>query len=87
MLSEWVAFKPSFFPIPRLKKSSLPKLITGSFAAHASPEDQRRFQWELFEVQKRFEAWALVAPFLDHPDPQVQFFGAHTAQLKIVRDW
>ncbi|KAF8523853.1 ARM repeat-containing protein [Gautieria morchelliformis] len=63
------------------------RLITESFAAHASLEDQRRFQWELFEVQKKFEAWALVIPFLDHPDPQVQFFGAHTAQLKIVRDW
>lgn len=24
---------------------------------------------------------------LSHPDPNVQFFGAHTAQVKIVRDW
>ncbi|PFH48182.1 hypothetical protein AMATHDRAFT_66058 [Amanita thiersii Skay4041] len=38
-------------------------------------------------MQKRFEAWGLVMPLLDHPDPNVQFFGAHTAQVKIARDW
>ncbi|KAF8591613.1 ARM repeat-containing protein [Ramaria rubella] len=63
------------------------RLITASFDGQISPEEQRRCQWELFEVQKRFEAWGLVVPFLHHPDPNVQFFGAHTAQLKIVRDW
>jgi hypothetical protein len=52
-----------------------------------SPEDQKRLQGELFEVQKRPEAWGLVIPFLQHPDPNVQFFGAHTIQVKITRDW
>ncbi|KAF9782538.1 armadillo-type protein [Thelephora terrestris] len=52
-----------------------------------SVEDQRRLQVELFEVQKRPEAWGLVIPFLQHPDPNVQFFGAHTIQVKITRDW
>ncbi|KAI0791113.1 ARM repeat-containing protein [Abortiporus biennis] len=49
--------------------------------------DQRQLQQELFEIQKRPEAWGLVVPFLQHPDPNVQFFGAHTAQVKIARDW
>ena len=49
--------------------------------------DQKRLQGELFEVQKRPEAWGLVVPFLQHPDPNVQFFGAHTIQVKITRDW
>lgn len=53
---------------------------------HLSSEDQRRIQQELFEIQKRPEAWGLVLPFLNHSDPNVQFFGAHTAQVKIARD-
>ena len=52
-----------------------------------SAEDQRRLQQELFDIQKRYEAWGLVLPFLVHPDPNVQFFGAHTIQVKIARDW
>lgn len=52
-----------------------------------SVADQKRLQGELFEVQKRPEAWGLVIPFLQHLDPNVQFFGAHTIQVKITRDW
>ncbi|KAI0318744.1 armadillo-type protein [Amylostereum chailletii] len=52
-----------------------------------SPEEQRRLNNELFELQKRWEAWGLVVQFLEHDDPNVQFFGAHTAQVKISRDW
>jgi len=44
-------------------------------------------QQDLFEIQKRPEAWGLVIPLLNHQDQNVQFFGAHTAQVKIVRDW
>ncbi|RDX49711.1 ARM repeat-containing protein [Lentinus brumalis] len=54
---------------------------------HLSSEDQRRLQQELFEVQRRPEAWGLVLPFLNNPDANVQFFGAHTLQVKIARDW
>ncbi|KAI0714221.1 ARM repeat-containing protein [Cerioporus squamosus] len=54
---------------------------------HLSPEDQRRLQQELFEIQRRPEAWGLVLPFLNNPDANVQFFGAHTLQVKIARDW
>ncbi|KAJ8494655.1 hypothetical protein ONZ45_g13157 [Pleurotus djamor] len=52
-----------------------------------SPEDQKRLQQEIFDIQKRPEAWGLVVPFLNHQDSNVQFFGAHTAQVKIARDW
>ncbi|KAH9851222.1 ARM repeat-containing protein [Lenzites betulinus] len=52
-----------------------------------SSEAQRRLQQELFEIQRRPEAWGLVLPFLSHPDTNVQFFGAHTIQVKIARDW
>ncbi|PCH43249.1 ARM repeat-containing protein [Wolfiporia cocos MD-104 SS10] len=52
-----------------------------------SSDNQRRLQQELFDIQKRPEAWGLVVPFLAHADPNVQFFGAHTAQVKIARDW
>lgn len=57
-------------------------------AHRLSPDDQRRLQTELFELQRRWEAWGLVVPFLfEYTDPNVQFFGAHTAQVKISRDW
>jgi len=39
-------------------------------------------------LQRKWEAWGLVVPFLfEYTDPNVQFFGAHTAQIKISRDW
>ncbi|EIN05146.1 ARM repeat-containing protein [Punctularia strigosozonata HHB-11173 SS5] len=55
--------------------------------AHVSADAQRTLQQDLFDIQKRPEAWGLVVPFLEDPDPNVQFFGAHTAQVKIARDW
>ncbi|CCM04086.1 uncharacterized protein FIBRA_06245 [Fibroporia radiculosa] len=65
------------------------ELIQQAYAPqnHLSSEDQRRLQQELFEIQKRQEAWGLVLPFLYHDDPNVQFFGAHTIQVKTTRDW
>lgn len=68
------------------------KLIQESYnptSSHRlSPEEHRRLQGELYELQRKWEAWGLVVPFLfDHTDPNVQFFGAHTAQVKISRDW
>ncbi|EGN94778.1 hypothetical protein SERLA73DRAFT_171188 [Serpula lacrymans var. lacrymans S7.3] len=65
------------------------QLIHQAYApgAHISPDDQRRIQQELLSIQKRPEAWGLVVPFLENQDPNVQFFGAHTAQVKIARDW
>lgn len=55
--------------------------------AGTSPEELKRLQHDLFEIQKRPEAWGLVIPLLNHQDQNVQFFGAHTAQVKIARDW
>ena len=52
-----------------------------------TPDHLKRLQNDLFQIQKRPEAWGLVIPFLDHQDQNVQFFGAHTAQVKIARDW
>ena len=68
------------------------KLIQESYnptsSHHLSPDEHRRLQSELYELQRRWEAWGLVVPFLfDQTDPNVQFFGAHTAQVKISRDW
>ena len=52
-----------------------------------TPEHLKRLQNDLFQIQKRPEAWGLVIPLLNHQDQNVQFFGAHTAQVKIARDW
>jgi hypothetical protein len=80
------------FLYTRTAHPSLAQLIQQSYdpiSAHRlSPDDQRRLQGELFELQRRWEAWGLVVPFLfEYTDPNVQFFGAHTAQVKISRDW
>ncbi|KAF5376630.1 hypothetical protein D9615_007856 [Tricholomella constricta] len=81
----------SFLPvISHLDVERAAQLIQQAYAPptiSTTPEDLKRLQHELFELQKRPEAWGLVIPFLDHPDPNVQFFGAHTAQVKIARDW
>ncbi|KAI5120002.1 hypothetical protein M0805_008463 [Coniferiporia weirii] len=62
-------------------------LIQSAFVPGQNVEESRRMQQQLFEMQKRPEAWGLVLPLIEHPDPNVQFFGAHTAQVKIARDW
>lgn len=66
------------------------QLIQHAYApptAGTSPEELKRLQHDLFEIQKRPEAWGLVIPLLNDQDQNVQFFGAHTAQVKIARDW
>jgi hypothetical protein len=63
------------------------QLIQQANSPHLSPDQQRGLQQQLFDVQKRPEAWGLVIPFLESADPYVQFFGSHTAQVKIARDW
>ncbi|KAL5498163.1 hypothetical protein ACEPAH_2293 [Sanghuangporus vaninii] len=62
-------------------------LIQSAYIPGQDVEEARRMQQQLFEIQKKPEAWGLILPLLDHPDPNVEFFGAHTAQVKIVRDW
>jgi hypothetical protein len=63
------------------------QLIQSAYTPGGPIEQQRKLQQELFEIQKRPQAWGLVVPLLGHTDPNVQFFGAHTAQVKIARDW
>jgi hypothetical protein len=66
------------------------QLIQHAYApptAGTTPDELKRLQHDLFEIQKRPEAWGLVIPLLNHQDQNVQFFGAHTAQVKIARDW
>ncbi|KAH0833884.1 armadillo-type protein [Lanmaoa asiatica] len=69
--------------------SSSPKHFPSAYspASAGSSDAQRHLQQELFDIQKRYEAWGLVIPFLSHDDVNVQFFGAHTVQVKIARDW
>jgi hypothetical protein len=67
--------------------TTLLQLIQQAYSSAHAQVDQRRIQQELVEIQRRPEAWGLIVPFIEHPDPNVQFFGAHTAQVKIMRDW
>ncbi|KAF8331847.1 armadillo-type protein, partial [Cantharellus anzutake] len=72
-------------------------IVQQLYSGHCSPDQQHALQQQLFNFQKRSEAWTIVGPFLNHEasryshslakNPNVQFFGAHTAQVKIARDW
>ncbi|KAG1733765.1 armadillo-type protein [Suillus occidentalis] len=77
-------FLPDLSP-PDVQQAA--QLIQQAYSSAHAQVDQRRIQQELVEIQRRPEAWGLIVPFLEHPDPNVQFFGAHTAQVKIMRDW
>ncbi|KAH8988411.1 ARM repeat-containing protein [Lactarius akahatsu] len=83
------SFLPSLAPADVQRAAQLIQQSYDPASAHRlSPDDHRRLQSELFELQRRWEAWGLVVPFLfEYADPNVQFFGAHTAQVKISRDW
>ncbi|KAF8124319.1 armadillo-type protein [Boletus edulis] len=81
---------PSFLPtLPQSDIVQAAQLIQQAYnpASAGSSDAQRRLQQELFDIQKRYEAWGLVIPFLNFDDVNVQFFGAHTVQVKITRDW
>ncbi|KAF9513538.1 hypothetical protein BS47DRAFT_1393254 [Hydnum rufescens UP504] len=76
--------------IPTLSPNDLQQassIVLQLYSGQCTPAQQQLLQHQLFDVQKRVEAWSLIAPFLHHEDPNVQFFGAHTAQVKISRDW
>ncbi|KAG7094032.1 hypothetical protein E1B28_007654 [Marasmius oreades] len=79
--------------LPALSQSDIDRaaqLILQAYA-NASSSGQgvqlQRIQQELLDIQRLPEAWGLVIPFLNHQDQNIQFFGAHTAQVKIARDW
>ena len=71
----------------RLTTSQLIQQAYAPPSTTTTPEHLKRLQNDLFQIQKRPEAWGLVIPLLNHQDQNVQFFGAHTAQVKIARDW
>ncbi|KAJ3868242.1 armadillo-type protein [Lentinula novae-zelandiae] len=82
-----VSFLPSL-PLHDIERAS--QLILHAYGVpspNTSSDELRRSQQELFSIQKLPEAWGLVIPLLNHQDENVQFFGAHTAQVKIARDW
>ncbi|KAH7096895.1 ARM repeat-containing protein [Auriculariales sp. MPI-PUGE-AT-0066] len=73
-------------PVSDVEQATL--LIQRAYgAAGTGAEEQRALQAQLFELQKRPEAWGLVVPLLSSADPNIAFFGAHTAQVKVARDW
>ncbi|CAK9779796.1 ARM repeat-containing protein [Cutaneotrichosporon oleaginosum] len=53
----------------------------------AQPSLAKSLQQQLQDVQSRTEAWGLISGLAKHEDANVRFFSAHTAQVKISRDW
>lgn len=55
---------------------------------HAHPTENHDVNRQLMELLRLREAWAICMPLLDYAhDVNVQFFGAHTLQVKISTDW
>ncbi|KAG8848646.1 hypothetical protein FRB96_001053 [Tulasnella sp. 330] len=78
---------PTFAILSRSDVQHAANIVQEMYSPQATPERSQVLQHDLLELQKRPEAWGLVVPFIDSSDAQIQFFGAHTAQVKIARDW
>ncbi|KAJ7017049.1 hypothetical protein C8F04DRAFT_1406335 [Mycena alexandri] len=68
--------------IALIQAAYAPSSSTGTSSAANAIQN---LQSTLLAAQRTPAAWALVVPLLSHPDPNVQFFGAHTAHAKIAR--
>ncbi|WWC85404.1 uncharacterized protein L201_000267 [Kwoniella dendrophila CBS 6074] len=78
------------FPVlPQADLERVAQTILHLFSPSTSsnPELAKHLQHELQQIQSAQEAWGLIAGLAGHEDPNVRFFGAHTAQVKISRDW
>lgn len=60
---------------------------TTQISTATDPTEQQSRQQELAQVVNNPDAWGLIVPFLEYEDVNVQFYGAHIAGVKIVRDW
>ncbi|WVR03182.1 hypothetical protein IAU60_000173 [Kwoniella sp. DSM 27419] len=79
----------SFPQLPQEDLSRVAQLIVHLFdpSTSSNPELAKHLQHELQQIQGAPEAWGLIAGLAGSEDPNVRFFGAHTAQVKISRDW
>ncbi|OXG35215.1 hypothetical protein C367_00450 [Cryptococcus neoformans Ze90-1] len=83
---------PSLVSFPVLPQSDLTQVaqtILQLFdpVTSSNPAQAKYLQSELQKIQGTPEAWGLIAGLASHEDTNVRFFGAHTAQVKISRDW
>ncbi|KAG0335216.1 hypothetical protein BG000_007699 [Podila horticola] len=65
---------------------SLPQVIL-QFYSSRDPAYQKSAQEYLHNLQKEGFAWELASHLLSSSNENSQFFGAHTYQVKISRDW
>nr|XP_019048282.1 hypothetical protein I302_02051 [Kwoniella bestiolae CBS 10118]OCF27212.1 hypothetical protein I302_02051 [Kwoniella bestiolae CBS 10118] len=79
----------SFPVLPQADLERVAQTILHLFSPSTSsnPELAKHLQRELQQIQSAQEAWGLIAGLAGHDDPNIRFFGAHTAQVKISRDW
>lgn len=60
-------------------------LIQAAYDPTSDPALIQSLQNSLLQMQRTRPAWGLIVPLLAHQDANVQFFGAHTAHVKISR--
>ncbi|KZO91650.1 ARM repeat-containing protein [Calocera viscosa TUFC12733] len=83
-----MALQGSVFPVlPPVEVQHAISLIQRLYSPGLDGETQKQLSDSLVSIQKTPEAWGLIIPLVQHPDPSVQFVGAQIAQVKIARDW
>ncbi|ORX41250.1 armadillo-type protein [Kockovaella imperatae] len=65
------------------------EIIQRLYSAQTSgqPSLADELQRALQGIQSSPQAWGLISGLSTHEDPNLRFFSAHTAQVKISRDW
>ncbi|KAI8335319.1 hypothetical protein BC941DRAFT_67870 [Chlamydoabsidia padenii] len=53
----------------------------------ADPQATKSIQEQLQYIQKQPEAWNIASNLLSSQSDHCRFFGAHTFQVKVARDW
>ncbi|KAG2223171.1 hypothetical protein INT45_011517 [Circinella minor] len=61
-------------------------MIEGLYSARG-PGVAKEIQEQLQAIQRQPEAWQIASQLLSVESDQCRFFGAHTFQVKIARDW
>lgn len=77
-------------PRPRGMAADLAQVVQAIQALYSPstpPSVQLTVQHSLTQLQLSPQAWALVGPLIEHPDPAVRFFAASTLGEKIARGW
>ncbi|KAI8372980.1 armadillo-type protein [Radiomyces spectabilis] len=80
----WLGSLPLF--MEPLHIDHVQKLIEELYSS-TDPQTAKQIQEQLQAIQRQPQAWSIASQLLSLPSDHCRFFGAHTFQMKIVREW